>query len=505
MNGIRSVLDSLTMMPQSSVVPRHVFTTHSFGESVMKLPAWGCCALLLVGALGLDPVRSESDETTEGTFTTVGPAYDTCAVVNLADFAEEVTVVEGVIAGMTGSTRADSLASYGGGAMATGQFRVAAAAYAMFLDEAGIEHPHRERITMWLADCLFPFNYRDINVTHTGTGAQLRPTWRMGFAPTPEYVRHAVGAYEHAASVVGNAHVRGKALLRLGWVHRVLDDWERSTEAWVRGADEASPTIQAADGLWLAIENLVWTDQPAEAVERLRQFADVYADDARMRVVEERLEYLQAEARRSSDWLVDPVKSLELEIEARSDARSPSEVYRSVVKWLGRQHEHAAMIAVCRWACTQDGWPVDARIASRNDLVETLLTKSTASQADHLEAPEAKLADHGEAAKRLGEIVDLAPSDARAVGAAIHRYRLLNELGHGDEADQVIHDIAARVKGSRRWEPVVLTERIESLLERGDMDGAKAVFDTLVESHPDNNAHRRFDGAFAPASEEGTK
>lgn len=460
----------------------------------MKLPAWGSCTLVLVGALGLDPVRGDGGETTNRTMTIVRPAYETGPGINLADFAEEVAIVEGVISELTGSTRADSLARYGGTAMATGQLRIATAAYAMFLDEGGLEHPHGERITMWLADCLFPFNYSEINVAHTGTGPQLRPTWHRGVELKPEYVRQAIGAYEFAASVAGDPHARGKALLRLGWVHRSLDDWENSTEAWVRGADEASPTMQAADGLWLAIENLVWTDHSAEAVERLRQFADVYADDARMRLVEERLEYLEAEARRSSDWMLDPVKSLELEIEARSEARSPSEVYRAVVKWLRRKHEHTALIAVCRWACTQDGWPVDARIASRNDLAETLLLTSTVNEAGRLEA-----------AMRLGEIVDLTPSDAEAVAAAIHRYRLLNEVGQATEADQVIDDIATRVKGSRRWEPVVLTERIESLLERRDMEGAKAAFDTLVELHPNYNAHGRFDGVFVSASEEGSK
>lgn len=151
------------------------------------------------------------------------------------------------------------------------------------------------------------------------------------------------------------------------------------------------------------------------------------------------------------------------------------------------------MIAVSRWACTQSNWPVDVRIACRNDLVDALLTSGETE------------ASSREAAERLGEIVDLAPGHSSAVTAALRRYHLLNELGRADEADHVIEDIAVRVKGSRRWEPVVLTERIESLLEQGDKNGAKRVLDKLVASHPDYDAHERFDAAFARTNEEGSK
>ena len=61
------------------------------------------------------------------------------------------------------------------------------------------------------------------------------------------------------------------------------------------------------------------------------------------------------------------------------------------------------------------------------------------------------------------------------------------------------------MKGSRRWEPVVLTERIESLLERGEKDRAKTILDALVESHPRYDAHERFNAAFARTHEEGSK
>ncbi len=460
----------------------------------MKLPAWGFCALLLAGAVGLDRGRSDDGKTNSENTMSAGPAHDAGAAVDLADFAVEVAVVERELAETTGLARDDLLARYGRSSAASGRFDLAAAAYAMFLVEFGTEHPYSERIAMRLADCLFPFNYRQVDVVHTAAGPRLHPAWRMGFLRRPGRLRQAVRAYELTASIAGDSHAAGAALLKLGWLHRVLDDWEASTEAWDRCAKNSAPTKSAADALWLAAENLAWSGQPAASAEHLRRLATEYAGDGRVATVADRIEHLEAEARRSTNWLADPVASLKMEIGARSSARTASEVYRSVVKWLQRRGERAAVIAVSRWACAQGNWAVDARIACHNDLVDALLVEPGESETGHREA-----------AERLGEIVDLAPSDAVAVPVAIRRYRLLNKMDQFGEADRVADEIAARVKGSRRWEPVVLTERIESLLERGNEDGAKAVFDTLVESHPDYDVHERFDAAFARTHEEESK
>jgi tetratricopeptide (TPR) repeat protein len=460
----------------------------------MKLGAWGFCALLLAGTVGLDRSRSDEGKTRNETTTAVGLAHIAGAAVNLADFAEQVAVVEGELAETTGFARDDLLARYGRSATASGRFDLAAAAYAMFLAEFGTEHPYGERIATRLADCLFPFNYRQVDVVHTAAGPQLHPAWRMESPPRPERLRQAVRAYELVASITSDRRAKGAALLKLGWVHRVLDNWEASTVAWDRCANEAAGTKSGADALWLAAKNLAWTGRPAASSERLRRMAADYPKGARSASVAVRIEHLEAEARRSADWLEDPVASLQAEIETRSATRTPSEVYRSVVKWLGRRGERTAMIAVSRWACTQGDWPVDARVACRYDLVDALLLETGESEASHREAGE-----------RLGEIVDFAPGDSAAVPAAIHRYRLLNELGQADAADQVMDDITARVRGCRRWEPAVLAERIESLLERGDKDDAKAVYDTLVETYPDYDVHERFDAAFARTDEEGSK
>lgn len=459
----------------------------------MKLLAAGFCTLLLTATVGIDGNRSDYSESRNETTASVGLSRNASAVVNMAAFAEEVSVVERELMGTTGMGRDVLLARYGRSSAASGRFDHAAAAYAMFLDEFGTDHRYSERIAMRFADCLFPFKYSQVDVLHVASSPQLQPAWRMEFSPQPGHLREAVRAYELAASITDDSHAVGVALLKLGWVHRVLDDWEASTEAWDRCAHELVPTKVAADAIWLSAENLAWSGQPTASAERLRRLVTEHPGDDRVDAVTDRIEHLEAEAHRSSSWSTDPVASLKMEIEARSGARAASEVYRSAVKWLKRRGERAAMIAIVRWARTQHDWPADARIACRYDLV------------DALSIPAGDEADHHEAADLLGEIVDLASGDNTAVPAAIRRCRLLKCQGQFGEEDRVADEIAERVKGSRRWEPVVLTERIESLLERGDLGGAEAVFDALVESHPDYDVHQRFDAAFVRTREEGSK
>jgi len=236
------------------------------------------------------------------------------------------------------------------------------------------------------------------------------------------------------------------------------------------------------------------TDNPAEAARRLHQLATAFPRDPRVSTVGRMVEELEAEAGRPENWSDNPIANLLTEIDVRSPTRAPHETYRSVVRWLERRHNRKASIAVSRWACTQEDWPVEERVACRNQLVDAFLRE-----------PGDKETGRREAAERLGEIVDLAPSDAAAVHAALRLVRLLDELGQPDKSDQVAEEIAARVKGSRRLEPIVMTTQIELLLKRGNKDGAKAVLDALAESHPDYDVHEWFDAVFARAEEEGSK
>ena len=385
---------------------------------------------------------------------------------------EQCRQVEADLADEQARPRHDLLAMYGRSSAASGQFDIAAASYVMFLNEFGTEHPYSGRIAMRLGDCLAPFNLDLIDIVHSEQGPAFNPEWRMGFVPRREWLRQAVAAYELAADLAEDDVGVGRALLRTGWVYRALDDWSAAAQAWDRCALEAAGTKWAADALWLAAENARWTGQPAGAAERLRRMAADYPEDPRASTAAQRLEYLEAEALRSPDWFADPGGSVRAEIEARAAVRSPVEVYGSVVRWLRRRGERAALIAVSRWASSQDDWPVEARIACRHDLVDALLLEPT---------DDARL----KAVGWLGEVVDIAPDDATAVPAAIRRYRLLGQLGQLDQADQTMEELAVRVRGSPRWEPRVLTEQIGSLLARGDHDRARAVLDALMASHPD--------------------
>ena len=400
--------------------------------------------------------------------------------------------VETDLTGEESRPRADLLAMYARTSAASGRFDLAVTACAMFLDEFGTEHPYSSRIAMRLADDLAPLDLDSIEIIHTEHGPRFQPQGRMGNTVSSGSLQHAIAAYRVAADLTEDVSGKGRALLRIGWVYRALDNWPAATKAWEGCAAEAAGTRWAADALWLSAENLRWANQPAVAAERLRRLAHEYPEDARTPGVPDRIERLEADASRSPDWLLTPVASLQAEIEARAGVRTPSEVYRSVVRWLQRRGKRTALQAVARWACGQSDWPLHAQIRCRYDLIDLLAAGTDESK-------------WREAAEWLSETVDLAPTDAEAVAAAIRRHRLLNKLGQFGEADRTLDEIGARVRGVRCWEPVVLTVRIESLLNRGEEGRAREVLDTLIESYPDHNVAERFGAAFPTMRKEGSR
>jgi tetratricopeptide (TPR) repeat protein len=314
----------------------------------------------------------------------------------------------------------------------------------------------------------------------------------MGYAADPARLHGAVTAYRLAADLADDKGHMGRALLRTGWVYRALDDWPASTAAWELCATRAPGTRSAADALWLAAENLAWTGQPEVAAARLRRMAVEYPEDARMPAVADRIEDLEAQAQRSETWLVDPVPSLQAEIDTRSNRLTPGEVYSSAMRWLRRRGERAAMIGISRWACLQHDWPVEDQVDCRHDLVDALLLGGDEDA-------------RSEAVEWLREIVDLAPSEGGAVTAALRRYHLLNDMGRSAEADQFLDEIGERARGSRRWEPVIITTRIESLLGEGDLRRAREALNTLVKLHPDYDVRERFPTLFPSDDKEGLR
>lgn len=403
---------------------------------------------------------------------------------------DECRRVTKALAGNESHPREDMLVMYGRASLASGQFDIAAAAYAMFLNEFGMEHPYSKRIAMRLADCLAPLDSDSTDIIHDADGPVFRPQWRMGYAPRPEQLRLAVPAYQLAAELTSKQATCGQALLRIGWVHRALNDWDASTSAWDRCAAEAANTKAAANALWLAAENLAWTGQSAAAAERLRRFAVEYADAPRALAAADWAECLEADARRGPQWLRDPVSSLEAEIAARASARPAHEVYKSILQWLRAGGHRSAEIQVSRWACTQTDWPLGARLACHHNLVDVLLAEY-AGEAERLEAAEA-----------LAQVMALAPGAEWAVPAALRRSRLLGEIGEFELADQALDEVAACVKGSPAWEPQILAESIQSLLGRGDRNQAMAVYKMLSVSYPDHELTKKLALNFSDAGEE---
>lgn len=393
----------------------------------------------------------------------------------LASLASERERVEASLAKeRADSPRADLLAAYGRSAAASGQFRESAAAYAMFLSEFGTDHVYSEAILARLASSLAPLDLDSIEVLHTVAGPQYRPTWRMGKAASDEQLRRAVGAYELLASITKDQDQVVKALYALGWVHRALNDWSSSTAAWDRAAEIAKSSTVGADALWNAADNLAWTGHSAEAANRLRRLTTEHPGDSRIQTASDRIETLEAEARRTPAWVADPVASLQHEIAERAARRKPHEVYQSAVQWLQARQNSAAVIAVSRWAAAQDNWPVGSRLQAHYDLANALLSRS-----------ESGATAKTEAADVFGEIILLSPTDDWAIQAAIRRSRILSELGRFDAADKTLTSNEARWNNNSQWEPAVLIERIQSLVDRGDLTAARSALEDLRHRYRD--------------------
>lgn len=371
------------------------------------------------------------------------------------------------------SSRQDLLVAYGRSSAASGQFELAAAAYAMFLDEFGIAHPYGPAVAERLATCLAPLDTSSAEVLHTPDGPRCRPMWLMDQPASDDRLRQAIGVYELLAEKAAQPEQRGKALFAQGWVHRALNQWAESTAAWDRCVAVSPDSAAAADASWLAIQNLTYTNEPAEAAERLRQFAAHLPDDPRARVARDQIESLEAESRRTAAWLVRPVESLEAEIAVRAPARQPYQVYTSVVHWLQHRHEHSALVEVCRWASQQTGWSQPEQIACRFDLAEALL-RGAAKDASA----------NKEVAGVLGEIAAMdGPVDSVAE-AALRCARLLSEMGDHAAAATTLSDMAARCNENPQWEPNLLAELVPALARQGRQSEAQEALARLKRKYP---------------------
>ena len=215
-------------------------------------------------------------------------------LLDTSNFEVQVQHIEARLAGDNSSSREDLLAMYGHSAAARGRFDRAAAAYIMFLNEFGTEHEYSERIAMRLADSLAPLDLDSSAVAHKTAGPVFQPKWRRNRAASPRRLRLAVPAYKLAADIAEDARSRSIALFKIGWVYRALSDWEASTVAWDRCAEQVSGTKEAVRARWLASENLEWTGYPKAAAERMRAFLSEYPEHLHAPAARRRIEALAA-------------------------------------------------------------------------------------------------------------------------------------------------------------------------------------------------------------------
>lgn len=130
-----------------------------------------------------EAIRTESN-THDVSGTSAGEAPPLPTVI-ASTLQNECRKVAEDLAGEESRPREDLLAMYGRSSAASGRFDLAAAAYAMFLEEFGTRHPYAERVAMRLADCLAPLDLDSIEIVHLPGGPEFHPRWRRRTWPGP--------------------------------------------------------------------------------------------------------------------------------------------------------------------------------------------------------------------------------------------------------------------------------------------------------------------------------
>ncbi|MHC4444376.1 MAG: tetratricopeptide repeat protein [Planctomycetota bacterium] len=374
------------------------------------------------------------------------------------------------------STRAEALLSYTRKKAGSGHRKMAAAAYAIFLNEYGVtKHPETERVSRSLGDYLAPIDTDSYSFNRSNKGLVFQTQWSRGTKPAELQLHQAIKSYELNASITTKSQNKGYALNRIAWLYRVIGDWEASTAAWDRCAREAPRTGVGQQALWHAAKNLTVTGKTAEAAKRYRIIASRTSELRRVKVALEYAEELEAKARRSTErWLKNPVASLKEEIEERSEKRSDYQVYNSVMKWLEDMGKREAMIEIARWARdNSDDWPTKNKISCRFKLA-----------ALQQESPEARDGELSEAAEALNEVLSIAKQPHTYVNAAVVAARLYSKLGQHEQARTILDGAEEFAKKASQTGHLVFIEKICVLYRQGDLDGAKAAYQAFSQSYP---------------------
>ena len=386
-------------------------------------------------------------------------------------------LVEAELAAHRDHSRDHALEMYAGAAAARHQFDLAATACAMFLEEFGSGHAESGRMALRSAECLFPFDPDRKEVVQEAGNVHFEGGWVAGQASTPDRLQQAITACRLAARLASDDRASGKAMIRLGWLHRLRQDWDESTRVFDECADRLKAKRPGVDALRLSAENLAWVGRPQEAAARLRQLAECITHGPRRNAILRRIEALEAAARRSADWLEDPVASFRQEIDRRVPGTSLAGVYHDVMLWLRHAGEGDALLRIAEWVAEQPDWPTSLRLEAFTEQAAVLAGRTNPTQADYLRAAEA-----------LQKASEMADSPDRAVSVTLWRSQILSRAGNAAASDTALIEAEATAGDDARLLALVLNSRIEILIERGDLKGARVAFSHLAAFFPDSDA-----------------
>lgn len=389
------------------------------------------------------------------------------AMFDLADFANEVREVEREVAARNPNLRADALNMLGGTAAAAKHFDMAAAAYAMFLNEFGPNHEYSPRVAARLSEFLAPFDPRDV-------GDAME--WPEGEQPPQHRLRQAVTACELAVHLLEDEGESGRAMLRLGALYRLLGEWDLSTGAW----DQCVARLPEQPMTWaaerMAADNFGLQGNFAAAAERYTALAAKFEAGPRQNALRDHAEELQARSRRTAAWLDDPVASFKLELAERGGNRTRQVIFRDVMQWLRGEGRASARREVAEWVGAQADWPADLRI-------EAICTYSAILAEDHDDVP----GDPVAAADAVAAAIALTGEPAQRVPLSIWRARMLNRAGQTGLADNALDALEEEVRGEGPRIVDVLAARVQMLLDRGQFTDAKTAFAALASSFPNSD------------------
>lgn len=450
------------------------------------------CLTVIIHAVLSPPVRSQQQVATEDSssgFADINEPLQDVASAVVSALHQEALRVDSSLRSERGYSRAELLSMYGQSSAASGEFRAAAASNAILLKEFGASY----ETAMLLADCLAPFDLSSVEVLHPPEGPQFQPHWQMQHEPSRDELRLAVGAYRFAARLTKDSALQGQAHLKKGWVLRALGDWTGSTSAWDECAAEASEAPAGPDCLWLAAQNLFWTDQLAAAKLRLNQFLVEYPNEPRAEAGAEWLASIVVVEGTQNPVLPSDPMELILRVQAKSgDVLTPYAAYRSIAIQLRRRGQISLLAPISRWAITQTAWPMAYRIRTHYDLIEAI---SQSAAGDKREAKQ-------EIIELLGSILDITNQDDWAVPAAVRRSRLLSELGRFGDADETLLGLDQQLHLHPRFGPLLLGEKIRSLLDRGDLFSARDLYNELSNQYPEHDLIDELAPYFTSSKEE---